>query len=66
MKLQTVWDPQHLLSELEYTGELPDASYKNLGFLIITPVKTGIRQRLDALVKAVNEETPEKETEENK
>ena len=66
MKLQTIWDPQHLLSELEYTGELPDASYKNLGFLIITSVKTGIRQRLDALVKAVNDETPEKETEEIK
>jgi len=66
MKLQTIWDPQHLLSELEYTGELPDASYKNLGFLVITHVKTGIRQRLDALVKAVNEEMPEKETEEIK
>ena len=66
IKLQTVWDPQHLLSDLEYTGELPDASYKNLGFLVITHVKTGIRQRLDALVKAVNDEEPEKETPENK
>ena len=66
MKLQTIWDPQHLLSELEYTGELPDASYKNLGFLIITPVRTGIRQRLDTLVKAVNEEVQEKENQENK
>ncbi len=66
IKLQNIWDPQHLLSELEYTGELPDASYKNLGFLIMTPVKTGIRQRLDALVKTVNEEAQENETQENK
>jgi hypothetical protein len=66
IKLQTVWDPQHLLSDLEYTGELPDASYKNLSFLVITHVKTGIRQRLEALVKAVNEEKPEKEEPEKK
>ena len=66
IKLLTVWDPQHLLSDLEYTGELPDASYKNLSFLVITHVKTGIRQRLEALVKAVNEEKPEKEEPEKK
>jgi len=57
LKMQNVWDPKHLLSDLEYTGELPDASYKNLGFIVATNVKTGIRQRLDTLIKAVNEET---------
>ena len=58
VKLQNIWDPQHLLSELEYTGELPDASYKNLGFLVVTNVKTGIKQRLETLIKTVNEEAP--------
>lgn len=58
VKLQTVWDPKHLLSELEFTGELPDASYKNLGFLIVTSVKAGIKQRLDLLIKTVKEEAP--------
>ena len=54
---QTIWDPGHLLSDLDFAGELPNAAYKNLGFIVTTSIKTGIRQRVESIAKRVNEET---------
>ncbi|MCR4575483.1 MAG: hypothetical protein K5787_17130 [Lentisphaeria bacterium] len=62
VKFQTVWDPKHLLSELDFIGELPNATYKNLGFIVTTSIRTGIRQRLETLMKRVNDEAQDQDT----
>jgi hypothetical protein len=52
ISLYTVWDPQRVLStsqESGLSGELKNAAYPQLGFLVITPLRTGRQLRLQRL-----------------
>ncbi len=52
ISLYTVWDPRRVLSasqESGLAGELKNAAYPQLGFLLITPVRTGRQLRLQRL-----------------
>ncbi|MFA6931020.1 MAG: hypothetical protein WCT05_11895 [Lentisphaeria bacterium] len=52
ISLYTVWDPRRVLSaspDSGLVGELKNAVYPQLGFLIITPARTGRQQRLQRL-----------------
>lgn len=52
ISLFTVWDPRRVLSasqESGLSGELKNAAYPQLGFLVITPVRTGRQLRLQRL-----------------
>lgn len=50
--LYTVWDPHRLISggeEAAVAGELKNASYEQLGFMVISDAKTGRRLRMQRL-----------------
>jgi len=52
INLFTVWDPHRTLNAAQdsgLTGELKNAAYAQLGFLVITPVRTGQQLRLQRL-----------------
>jgi len=52
ISLYTVWDPRRVLNasqESGLSGELKNAAYPQLGFLVITPVRTGRQLRLQRL-----------------
>jgi hypothetical protein len=52
VNLFTVWDPRRILSSSQdsgLAGELKNAAYAQLGFLVITPVRTGRQLRLQRL-----------------
>ncbi len=52
ISLYTVWDARRVLSSSQdsgLSGELKNAAYAQLGFLVITPVRTGRQLRLQRL-----------------
>ena len=46
---QLIWDPCNLLSDTAFCRELPHATHKSLGMIIVAPVKYGLQQRMDKL-----------------
>ena len=49
MPMHCIWDPAHLIGAADVFGELPFATYPELGFMVVTDVRTGVQDRLNRL-----------------